>query len=322
MTVRAVVAARPGAPDVLSITTLPDLVPSSGQVRVSVEFAAITFRDTMLRSGRADASTQFPLVPGNGVGGTVDEVGPDADPAWLGTTVVTATGGTGGYASSALAHLEDLHRVPAGLGVRDATALLADGRTAVGLADAAAIRAGDRVVVSAAAGGVGSLLVQLAARHAASVIALAGGAPKLRLARELGAAQVVDYRERDWLEQLDAIAPDGVDVVFDGVGGDLTPALASRTRSGGRYLPHGAASGTWGPLDEHALAARGVTVIPLAAIGRSAAELFGLVERGLAFAARGDIRPVVGQVFPLDQARSAHAAIEARTTIGKTLLVP
>ncbi|HET8780297.1 MAG TPA: zinc-binding dehydrogenase, partial [Agromyces sp.] len=74
--------------------------------------------------------------------------------------------------------------------------------------------------------------------------------------------------------------------------------------------------------DEHALAARGITVIPLAAIGRSAAELFGLVERALAFAARGDIRPVVGQVFPLDQARSAHAAIEARTTIGKTLLVP
>ncbi|WP_173923009.1 zinc-binding dehydrogenase [Agromyces sp. Marseille-P2726] len=319
---RAVVAGRPGPPDVLSIITLPDLAPGSGQGRVSVEFAAITFRDTMLRSGRADAPGSFPLVPGNGVGGNIDAVGPDVDPAWLDTKVVTSTGGTGGYASSALAHLDDLHRVPDDLELREATALLADGRTAIGLADAAAIRPGDRVVVSAAAGGVGSLLVQLAARHGASVIALAGSAAKLGLARELGAAHVVDYRASDWLERLDAVAPDGVDVVFDGVGGDLTAALARRTRTGGRYLQHGAAGGAWGELDGNALAARGVAVIPLAAIGSSRAELFELVERALELAARGDPRAVVGQVFPLDDASSAHAAIEARATIGKTLLVP
>ena len=319
---RAILAARVGGPDVLSIATLPDLAPTFGQVRVSVEFAAITFRDTMLRSGRADAAEPFPLVPGNGVGGIVDAIGPDVDPAWIGASVVTTTGGTGGYASSALARVDDLHRVPARLGLREATALLADGRTAVGLADAAGIRPGERVVVSAAAGGVGSLLVQLGARREASVIALAGSGPKLGLARELGAAEAVNYRESDWLEHLDAAAPDGVDVVFDGVGGDLTAALAGRIRPGGRYLPHGAAGGRWGELDQAALAARGVTVIPLAAIGSTPEELFTLVERALELAERGDIRPIVGHTHPLEHAARAHAAIEARTTIGKTLLIP
>ena len=319
---RAVLAARTGGPEVLSIATLPDLAPASGQVRVSVEFAAITFRDTMLRSGRADAPGPFPLVPGNGVGGIVDAVGPAVDPAWIGATVVTTTGGTGGYASAAVARVDDLHRVPARLDLREATALLADGRTAVGLADAAGIRPGERVVVSAAAGGVGSLLVQLSARRGASVIALAGNSAKLGLARELGAASAVDYRATDWLERLDTVAPDGVDVAFDGVGGDVTAALAGRIRPRGRFLPHGAAGGRWGELDEDGLAARGVTVIPLSAIGSSSAELFALVERALELAARGDIRPIVGQTHPLQHAARAHAAIEARTTIGKTLLIP
>lgn len=320
---RAVVADRAGPPDVLRAMTVPDPVPGAGRVRVAVEAAAITFIDTMLRAGNGNGrSIGFPVVLGNGVGGIVDAVGDGVDPAWLGAVVVTATGGTGGYASAALADVADLHRVPGGLDVRDATALLADGRTAVGLHEAARIRPGDVVVVSAAAGGVGTLLVQLATASGAHVVALAGSTPKLERARELGAATTLNYREPDWLGALDAAAPAGVDVVFDGVGAESTTALASRVRRGGRYLPHGAAGGRWGDLDERALADRGVAVIPLGAIGGTPAELFRLVERALELAARGALRPVVGQTFPLERAAAAHAAIEARTTIGKTLLLP
>ncbi|WP_448003008.1 zinc-binding dehydrogenase [Agromyces bauzanensis] len=320
---RAVVADRPGPPDVLRPTTLPDPVPGAGHVRVAVEATAITFVDTMLRAGNGiGRPVRFPVVLGNGVGGVVDAVGADVDRTWLGALVVTATGGTGGYASAALADVADLHRVPRGLDVRDATALLADGRTAVGLHEAAAIQRGEVVVVSAAAGGVGTLLVQLATASGAQVVALAGSAPKLEQARELGAATTLNYREHDWPDRLDAVAPDGVDVVFDGVGAELTTELAARVRRGGRYLPHGAAGGRWGDLDAPRLADRGVAVIPLDTIGGTPSELFRLVERALELGAGGALRPVVGQTFPLERAAEAHAAIQARTTIGKTLLLP
>jgi NADPH:quinone reductase len=319
---RAVVADHPGCPDVLRPATLPDPQPGPGQVRVAVEIAAITFVDTQLRAGRSiGPSVEFPVVLGNGVGGRVDLVADDVDPAWIGVRVVTSTGGSGGYASSALARVADLHRVPDRLGLPEATALLADGRTAVGLHRAAGIRPGETVVVSAAAGGVGSLLVQLAAASGAHVIGLAGSAPKLELARTLGAETALGYGDDAWVDGLRAAAPDGVDVVFDGIGGDLTDALLPLVRGGGRYLQHGAAGGRLVPIDVEAAEARGVAVIALGAIGRDAGTLFALVEEALGLGAGGALRPTIGQTFPLERAADAHAAIEARATVGKTLLI-
>jgi len=320
---RVVIADHPGAPDVLHPITRPDPAPGVGQVRVVVEVAAITFIDTLIRAGSSLApSASFPAVLGNGVGGTVDQVGPDVDPAWIGTLVVTATGGAGGYADLALARAVDLHRVPGPLDLPAATALLADGRTAVGLHRAAEIHESQAVVVTAAAGGVGGLLVQLARASGARVIGLAGSATKLDHARSLGADATMNYRDPAWPDHLDAAAPHGVDVVFDGIGGAATAVLFPLVRSGGRYLPHGAASGSWGSIDSTVAADRGVTVIPLSAIGSTPDDLFSLTERALDLAAHGTIRPTIGQTFPMDDAAAAHAAIESRATIGKTLLLP
>ncbi len=319
---RAVVADHSGSPAVLHVVTLPDPEPGPGQVRVVVEVAAITFIDTLIRAGSPIAPpATFPVILGNGVGGAIDRAGPGVDPAWIGARVVTTTGGTGGYANLALARTDDLHRVPDGLALGEATALLADGRTAVGLHRAAEIRPGEVVVVTAAAGGVGSILVQLATASGARVIALAGSPTKLDHARSLGADVTVNYRDRDWPAGVRAAAPDGVDVVFDGVGADTTTALFPLVGPGGRYLLHGAAGGRWGTIDGAAAVGRGVTVIPLSAIG-TPEELFTLTDRALKLAAQGAIRATIGQTFPLDEAAAAHAAIESRATIGKTLLVP
>jgi NADPH2:quinone reductase len=168
---------------------------------------------------------------------------------------------------------------------------------------------------------VGSLIVQLAARAGARVLALAGDAAKLDLARRLGANVAIDYRADGWAEHLDAAAPDGLDVVFDGVGGDTGAVLSRRLRTGARYVVHGASSGRFGGVDDAIVADRNVTVVPLGAIGNSPQAMFDLVERALALAASGEIHPTVGQWFPLDRAADAHAAIEARRTIGKTLLI-
>ena len=318
---RAVVASHPGPPSVLRVVEIDDPVPGPGQVVVAVEVAAITFIDTQMRAGTSARSPgPFPIVLGNGVGGRVIELGEGVEPAWLGEDVVTSTGGSGGYATRAVASVGDLHRLPAGIDLQVAVALLADGRTAVGLAQAAAIAEGDTVVVTAAGGGVGSLLVQLATRAGARVIALAGDSVKLDLARSLGAHTAINYRDADWASRLDAIAPDGLDVVFDGVGGDVSAVLVDRARKGGRYVTHGASSGSFPGIDSDEAAGRGITVVPLWAIGASPQASFDLVEQAFARAVAGTIHPTIGQWFPLERASDAHAAIERRATLGKTLL--
>ncbi|MCU1396164.1 MAG: alcohol dehydrogenase [Ilumatobacteraceae bacterium] len=320
---RAVIATQPGPPEVLEVIELPNLTPGPGQVVVDVHASGITFIETQMRAGTSPRSPgPFPLVLGNGVAGEVADVGDGVDPAWLGAMVVTSTGGTGGYATQAVAGVDDLHRVPAGLEPTTALALLADGRTALALAEAAAIGRGDTVVVTAAGGGVGSLLVQLASRAGARVIALAGASDKLELARRLGADAAINYRDADWADQLRAATPAGVDVAFDGVGGDTSPVLVERLRGGSRYVPHGAASGRFGGIDQATAVERGITVIPLWSLAPTPEATFALVERALSLAADGELSPTIGQWFPLDRAADAHAAIEARRTIGKTLLIP
>ncbi len=142
---RAVLAAYPGPPEVLQVAELPDLEPGRGQVVVAVEVAATTYVDTQTRAGvgpRPVDPAEFPLVLGNGVAGTVAAVGEGVDSSWLGARVVTATGGRGGYASRAVASVNDLHRIPEDLDALAAAALLADGRTALGLMRATRVAAG------------------------------------------------------------------------------------------------------------------------------------------------------------------------------------
>jgi len=320
---RAIVAARVGPPEVLVPTELPDPEPGPDQVVVAVEYAAISFIDTQMRAGtspRPIPEDQFPVVLGNGVGGSVVALGEGVDAGWLDQSVVTSTGGRGGYASRAVAAVADLHRVPRGLELRDAVALLADGRTAIGLAQAACFDVGDFVVVSAAGGGVGTLLVQLASHASACVVAVAGDARKLEWASTLGAQFAVNYRHDDWMAQVAQAAPEGLAVVFDGVGGTFSRPMFDLLRPGGRYLPHGMSSGQWGGVDPTLAAQHEVTVIGLDQIGDTPERIFQLVEDALALGASLVLRPTIGQTYPLEEAAEAHAAIEARTTLGKTLL--
>jgi NADPH:quinone reductase len=251
---RAVIADRPGGPEVLCPVELPDPEPGAEQVRVAVQVAAITFMDVMRRSDSPIAPPSvFPVVFGNGVAGVVDRIGTMVDSRWLRQWMVTTTGGSGGYASLALAGAADLHVVPGQLTLAEAAAVLADGRTALGLFEAARIRSGDVVLVTAAAGGVGSLLGQLVKASGGRLIALAVSRAKLQ---RVQADQAVNYRDADW----DRRVPEA-QVVFDGIGGARTTILSRKVSPGGRYVLHGAAS-----------------------------------------------------------ADKAHAAIEQRTTVGKTLL--
>ena len=231
--------------------------------------------------------------------------------------MVASLDGTGGYAERAVSSVARLIGVPDGLTTRDAVALLADGRTALALAGRADLRAGETVLVEAAGGGVGTLLVQIARRAGARVVAVAGQPRKLALARDLGADVTVDYSRDGWEQQVREVAGQ-VDVVFNGVGGDIGLTAFGLLGAGGRFCPFGMASGSFAPVTAELAQERQVTV--RAGAGGSPEELAALARTALAEAAAGRLRPVIGQEFELADAARAHAAIEARETVGKTLL--
>ncbi|WP_119729537.1 zinc-binding dehydrogenase [Thermomonospora amylolytica] len=310
-----------GGPEVLAMSEVPDPVPGPGEAVVGMVAVDTLFVDTMIRSGAAQDffAVRPPYVPGGGGAGRVLRVGKGADPEWVGRRVLTYTGdlgGHGGYAERVAVPAEGLITVPDGVDLRVAAALLHDGVTAMGVLEGVAIRPGERVLIVGATGGMGVLLVQLARAAGAHVIAAARGERKLALARELGADEVVDCSGDGWTEGLGE-----VDVVLDGVGGDVGRAAFEVVARGGRFSAHGAPAGGFTAVDPEEARRRGVTMRGIADLQYGMADRARLAAAALAEAAAGRIRPVVGQTFPLEQAAEAHAAIESRRVVGKTLLL-
>jgi NADPH2:quinone reductase len=318
---RAVEVTRFGGPEVLTVRELPDPEPGPGQLGVDVVAVDVLFVDAKLRAGWGKEwfSVEPPYVPGNGVAGTVRSVGTDADGSWVGRRVLAHTGANngmtpvGGYAEQAVVEVSDVEPVPDRLGLPEALTLLHDGPTVALALHSANVRPGERVLINAASGSLGTLLVPMLKAAGAEVVGAARGARKLDFIREWGADDAVDYSKPDWTDRVGE-----VDVVFDGSGGDIGTAAYQLVRSGGRFLAYGSSAGEF-PKTEPAR--EGVTVVGILDMGKGLDKREALTEM-LAKAAAGEITPLVGQTFPLEQARAAHEAIEARQTVGKTLLLP
>jgi NADPH2:quinone reductase len=208
-----------GGPEVLTPVDLPDPEPGAGQVVVGMAAADVIFLDTLLRGGWGQDffPRTPPYVPGGGGAGTVVATGAGVDPAWTGRRVVVRTGS--GYAERVVAAVGEVMPVPDGLGLEVAAALVHDGVTALDLTRRGKPGKGEWVLVSAAAGGAGSLLVQLAARAGSRVVAAASSAAKLALAVDLGAEETVDYTRPDWIARVRSVTGGGAALVYDGVGG-------------------------------------------------------------------------------------------------------
>lgn len=324
---RAVVLREFGPPENLVVEDVPEPVPGPGQVVLEVEAVGVPFIETQVRAGagpNAAHRPDLPVVLGNGVGGVVLEAGPRVDSGLVGRRVVSTTGGRGGYAERVAVDATEPIEIPDGVELRQAVALLADGRTAVALTQAAAPAEGDWVLVEAAGGGLGNLLVQLATSAGARVIGAASNARKRGLAASAGAELTVDYTEPGWVGQvLEATGGVGVDVAYDGVGGEIGAATAGVVLDGGRLVPHGMAGGPMVTIsEEEEVKRRELRVVGLGSLGSTPDRVRAWAREALRLAASGRLRQTVGQVFPLEQAAAAHAAIEARRTVGKTLLIP
>ncbi|MFG1851387.1 zinc-binding dehydrogenase [Actinomadura geliboluensis] len=318
---RAIQVKEFGGPEVLGVAEVPEPVPGPGQVVVGMAVADVIFLDTLLRGGWGQDffPRTLPYVPGGGGAGEVLRTGAGVDPAWIGRRVVVRTGT--GYAEQVVAGEGEIMPVPGGLAAGTAAALVHDGVTALSLARLGAPAQGEWVLVSAAAGGAGSLLVQLAVDAGARVVAAASSEAKLELARELGAEAVVDYTRADWVERVREATGGGVALGYDGAGGPLGLAAFDAVADGGRFVTYGTAEGFTDPDKDVALR-RGVRVLaPLMDGPPDEATVRELLGRVLELAEEGRLKPVIRATYPLERAADAHRALAERTTVGKSLLV-
>lgn len=318
-----------GPADTLRLAEVDDPHPAEGQVRIAVAAAGVHFIDTKIRAGVQGGPfplPELPMTPGREVAGVVDEVGAGVDERWLGRRVVAHLGQTsGGYAEFAVREVEHLHRLPGPVSDDVAVAMIGTGRTAVGILQTARLTSDDVVLVSAAAGGLGTLLVQAARDAGATTIGLAGGAAKAEKVRANGAQLAVDYTSAGWADEVRAaLGGRAVSVVLDGVGGEHGRTALELLGPGGRLLLYGWSSGEPARIDPHDVVGCGITVTP--AVGPTLLSRPGglreLESRALAAAAEGELRPEVSATFPLAEAAEAHAALEARSTVGKVILKP
>ncbi|MBN6052779.1 zinc-binding dehydrogenase [Nonomuraea sp. RK-328] len=313
-----------GPPGNLRPVTLPDPEPGPGQARIAVRAAGVHFIETLLRRGVPVGPHPAPALPailGGEVAGVVDAVGEGVDPALVGTRVVTGDLESGGYASLAVADAGSLLPLPAHVPYGAAVAMVTTGTTTLGLLELAPVTREDTVLVMAAAGGVGTLLVRHARLAGATVVGAAGGPAKAERVRELGATLAVDYRTPGWQEAVREAAGE-VTVVFDGVGGRRGEEAFGLLAKGGRHIVYGQAAGEWFRPAEEEARARGVTSHD--GIGYLLSRPGGLGDltgRALAEAAGGRLEPAV-QEFPLREAAAAHRALEERRTMGKVVLTP
>ncbi|MET8118278.1 zinc-binding dehydrogenase [Micromonospora sp. NPDC005189] len=303
---------------------LPDPRAGEGEVVVRAEAIDTIYLETQIRSGWGTVfGVVPPYVPGGAAAGTVVSTGPGVSPSWLGRRVVAGPGTHGSYAELVRAGVDRLVPVPERLDLREAAGLAHDGVTGTGIIEHASVKPGDRVLILGAAGGMGTLLVQLAHSLGAQVVGAARGKAKLALVRQLGADAAVDYAEDGWTDSVrDAFGGLPVDVLLDGVGGDLGTEAFHLVADGAHVSTHGAASGDFARVDEQAVKARGIVLRGITDVQFEAPEMVRLASKALASAAEGRMRPVIAREYPLSAAAEAHRAMEARSIPGKGLLIP
>lgn len=312
--------------------------PAAHQVLVEIEASGISYAERSMRRGRYPGQPAFPFVPGYDLVGRVIEVGHPADTAWLGQRVAALTK-TGGWASHTLLPVSDLLSVPTGIDPAQAEALVVNGLAAWQMLHRVAnIQPGQTILVYGANGGVGTLLTQLARHQGLRVIGLASPAHHDRLRSE--GVEPFDYNALDLAERISEVVPDGVDAVFDNVGGPSIARSFSLLRRGGILVSYALASAMPGKASLTGQFVKllaqlfGYTLWPngrratfyhiwsgqgKAAFRERLTEDFGHLMRLLA---SGVLTPPIAARFPMHQVQAAMTLAESRTTYGKIILLP
>jgi NADPH2:quinone reductase len=319
----AIQFARTGGPEVLEAVALDVPSPAAGQVLIRHHAVGLNYIDTYHRSGLYPL--KLPTVLGLEAAGVVEAIGEGVTRFQIGDRVAY-NGTMGAYAEAAVVPADRAVKVPEGVSLETAAAVLLKGMTAEFLVRRCFhVKPGDLVLVHAAAGGVGQILVQWCKTLGATVIATVGSEAKAAIARDLGADQVIDYSHEDVAARVGEITGgQGVAVVYDGVGKDTWSASLKSLARRGVMVTFGNASGPVPPFAPLELGPKSLFVtrpklfdyiVTTQELDDSADALFGVL-------ASGAVKIDVGQTFPLADARAAHEALEGRRTTGATLLIP
>ena len=322
---KAIVVHEIGGPEVLKYDEAPRPEPGAGEARIKVEAAGLNFIDIYLRTGQYKAT--LPVIPGQEAAGTVDAVGPGVTEVKPGERVVVFAGDLKSYAEYVVAPAWKLVPLPREISAQQAAAVLLQGLTAQYLVTSTySVQPGTRTVVHAAAGGVGQLLVQMVKLHGGHVIGTASTADKIKLARELGADEMINYVEQDFEPEVKRLTGGrGVDVVYDSVGKDTFDRSINCLRPRGYMVLFGQSSGRVPPLDPQTLNAKGslfLTRPTLAHYVATREELLWRANDLFERMAEGKLKVRIDKTFPLAQATQAHEYLASRQAMGKVLLVP
>jgi NADPH2:quinone reductase len=313
-----------GPPSHLVLDHLPDLTPAPEDVRIAVAASGVHLLDTSLRRGEPGPmpAPDLPTIPGREVAGVIDLVGDDVDAGWLGRRVVAHLGLVpGGYAEQAVTTPDRLFPLPDHVDLTDAVAMVGTGRTAQGILELDPVAPGDTILIPAAAGGLGWLLVQAARTSGARVVAAARGGDKLARLKELDPDVLADYGADGWADQVRE-AVGGVSLVYDGVGGAIGRTSLELLSPGGRLVMFGFSSGTPTQFDTGDILSRGISASwSLGARMQGVpGGIPGLAARALERHAAGGWQPLV-TTYPLADAARAHQDLEDRATLGKVVLL-
>jgi len=337
---RAVVLERHGPPRVLQVSDVPEPVPGAGQVRVRLDAIGVNYAEILSRQGLYGWAPRLPYVLGMEGTGAIDAIGPGVTNRSIGECVIVGTQ-YGAYAEQVVVPAAQALAAIPGFSVEENAAFGVNWLTAwVALVEMARLRPGDRVLITAAAGGVGTAAVQIAAHFGCGVLAMAGSADKLERVLALGAEKGIDYRQRGFEHRLrEAAGPRGVDVVLELVGGDVHRAVWPVLAPFGRVVVAGFASlrlQRWNPLswwrawrdipraDARTLSAgsHGLLATHLGYLLADPPRLTRVWAELTAFVEQHPVRPVIAATFPLVQIAAAHRLLESRQSIGKIVVRP
>ncbi len=315
-----------GGPEVMQIVDVPVPEPGPGEVRIQVEACGLNYSDIMIREGQYIDSMPLPYLLGREFCGTIDKAGPGVSGWEKGQRVVGGAMG-GAMAEYVVIAPDGLVPCPEGLSPQEGAAILVAGVTAVHcLDDCARLQPGETVLVHAAAGGVGTLAVQIARAMGARVIGTASSREKCRVVADLGAT-AIDYTKGDWVKEvLAATGGRGAEVILESVGGEVfRRSFKEALARFGRMIVFGVASRDIVPIDNREILESNRTLTGyylgdyfpahLDRIITATMKLVGLMQEG-------KVKPIVGKVFPLAKATDAFNHMQQRRNIGKVILTP
>ena len=327
---KAWVVRRLGGPETMQFEDVDASAPADGMVRIAIRASAINYFDALMVAGTYQTKPELPFVPGVEISGEVESA-PAATAFKKGdrVTALLDSGGLtrGGYAELADAAPATVHRLPDAMPFDDGAAFTLIYQTAwFGLHRRANLQPGETLLVHAGAGGVGSAAIQLGKAAGATVIATAGSDEKTAVCTSLGADHVINYKTQDFSEEVKTITGGrGADVVFDPVGGDVFDGSTRCIAFEGRLLLIGFTSGRIAEVAANRVLLKNISVVGVhwglyrqrepTMVRRWMVELLNLAEAG-------QLKPIVWKTFPLRRAPQALAAIAARESHGKVVVIP